>query len=64
LPLPFGLIVMTFRVLSKLGVPFHVAEIFCPEATVTGTLQPLIPDEPAVTVTLSLYRSPHSSCSA
>ena len=54
LPLPFGFMVMTLPLLSQVGVPFQVAEIFCGEVRVTVVVQALIAVLPAVTVTLPL----------
>lgn len=62
LPLPFGRIVMTLPELSQVGVPFQVEEILCGGVIVTVVVQLVIGELPAVTVTLPLKRSLHSSC--
>lgn len=43
LPLPFDRIVMTFPLLSQVGLPFQVADTFCGGVTATTTLQLLAP---------------------
>lgn len=57
-PFPLAFIVITLPLLSQDGVPFQVVAIFCGDVTVTGTVQPLIAELPAVMVTCPLKRSP------
>lgn len=60
-PLPLGPMVITLPLLSQDGVPFQVVDTFCGDVTVTGTVQPLIAELPALTVTCPLNRSPQVS---
>jgi hypothetical protein len=57
LPLPFGRIVITFPLLSQVGLPFQVVETRCGGLTVTVTIQLLIAPLVAVIVTRPLKRS-------